>query len=182
MKLVFTYPEVIDLIKAFVAITLIYWWAAGGMPIIHALPIIAFFVGSAFILHELAHKAMASYYGYESHFKSFDMMLLGSMFLAFFGFIFLAPGAVFTAGIRKMKHLGIISLVGPLTNIVLALICLAISPFLSVAAFGFQINAWLALFNMIPFFGLDGEKILAWDKKAFIIMLVVAGGLYVFAS
>ncbi len=178
LRLAFTYPEIVDLLKSFVGVSLIFWWVEGGLPILNYLPIIAVFVGLAFILHELAHKAMASYYGYRAEYHSNDLLMLGSMFLAFFGIIFLAPGAVFVEHITSKKHLGIISIVGPLTNIWLAVICYAFIPLFSVARFGFEINAWLALFNMIPLLGMDGQKVLAWSRVAFILVLVVAAGLY----
>jgi len=178
LQLRFTYHEIIDLLKSFIGVSLIFWWVEGGLPILNYLPIIALFVGLGFILHELAHKLMASYYGYRAEYHSNDLMLLGSMFIAFFGIIFIAPGAVLVEHIRNPKHLGIISIVGPLTNIWLAVVCAAFIPLFSVARFGFEINAWLALFNMLPILGMDGEKVLKWSKLAFILVLVLAAGLY----
>ena len=178
MNLAFTYHEIIDLLKSFIGVSLIFWWVAGGIPAFGSLPIIALFVGLAFVLHELAHKAMASYYRYRAEYRSNDMMLLASMFLGFFGIIFLAPGAVVIEQVRKPKHMGVIAIVGPLTNILLALICAALIPFFPVAQLGFAINAWLALFNMLPIFGMDGQKVLAWSKVAFAVVIVFAGVLY----
>ena len=37
--------------------------------------------------------------------------------------------------------------------------------------FGFLINAWIGLFNLIPFLMFDGKKILNWSKPAYFIML-----------
>lgn len=180
MALTFTYHEIVDLIKSFIGVSLIFWWVASPSgPINYGLlPIIALFVGLAFILHELAHKVMATYYGYRAEYQSFDSMILVSLLLGFVGIIFLAPGAVMVEGIRKPKHLGIISIVGPLTNVVLALVCLAFVPMFPIAQFGFQINAWLAFFNMIPLFGMDGAKVLAWNKVVFGVTAVIIAGLY----
>jgi Zn-dependent protease len=182
MTLTFTYKETIDLVKAFVSVTLIFWWVASPSgPINYSLlPIIALFVGLAFILHELAHKAMATYYGYRSEFHSFDKMIFVSLLLGFIGFIFLAPGAVMVDGVRKLKHLGIISIVGPMTNVILALICLLLAQWLPIANFGFQINAWLAFFNMIPLWGLDGAKVLAWNKVVFAVSALVVVVIYIY--
>ena len=75
---------------------------------------------------------------------------------------------------------GIISAAGPIVNIVLALLFLLLlfisyGGFMRIMAFyGFYINSWLALFNMIPIWNLDGAKVLRWDKKAYGIIVAVA--------
>ena len=42
-----------------------------------------------------------------------------------------------------------------------------------IAKYGFMINTWLALFNMIPFGMFDGKKVLAWSKPVYFIILAV---------
>ena len=37
----------------------------------------------------------------------------------------------------------------------------------SIVFYGFVINSWLALFNMLPFWLFDGHKILKWNKLAY---------------
>ncbi len=37
-----------------------------------------------------------------------------------------------------------------------------------------MINAWLALFNLIPFMGFDGHKIFEWNKPTYFILLGIA--------
>ena len=140
--------------------------------------IIVLITGTAFIFHELAHKFVAINYGYFAEFRSFDKMLLVSIVLSFFGFIFLAPGAVFISGNVTHDKNGKISLAGPLTNLVLALIFLFIGG--SIGLFGFKINSWLALFNMLPFLGLDGSKVLEWNKIIFFVIIGISA-LMVFA-
>ncbi|HLP80184.1 MAG TPA: site-2 protease family protein [Acidobacteriota bacterium] len=180
MKVTFYWTEIIDLLKSFVGITILFsLYYFRNVTFWQALPTVALFVGIGFILHELAHKFMASYYGYNSYYVSNDMMLLASLVIGFFGVLFLAPGAVITENVRKMKHLGIISLAGPATNFMLGIICLIGLAFHPIFVVGYSINAWLALFNMIPFLGLDGEKVLAWNKTAYIISVVVIGALFI---
>jgi len=43
-----------------------------------------------------------------------------------------------------------------------------------VGYFGMFINAWLALFNMIPISVLDGKKVLAWDRRIYTFALLIA--------
>ncbi len=179
-KMKFSMDEIKDLVKAWLAVSVVFMLAYFGISIDNFLRnflIIALIVGSAFILHELAHKFFAVRYGYFAEFKSFDKMLLIGIVLGYFGFIFLAPGAVFISGNVTTDKNGKISLAGPVTNLILALIFFFIGGYIGM--FGFKINSWLALFNMLPFFGLDGSKVLIWNKIVYFIVILIAG-LFVF--
>jgi Zn-dependent protease len=130
-------------------------------------------VGVGFLLHELAHKLVAQHYGCFAEFRAFDMYLWLAILMSFFGFVIAAPGAVFITGPVGVKRNGIISVAGPLTNIALALVFLSIW-FLGaegwvamLAYYGFYINSWLALFNMLPFWNFDGAKVWPWNKGAY---------------
>lgn len=130
-------------------------------------------VGTGFILHELAHKYLAIHYGAHAEFRAWNMGLLFALLLAFFTsgqLVFAAPGAVYIFGEHiSRKQNGLISLAGPVTNIVLGLVFLGLVPFAPNEFFGdlFQtgasINFWLGLFNLIPIFPLDGAKVLQWN-------------------
>lgn len=135
-----------------------------------------FTVGTAFILHELGHKFVAQRYGYVAEFRSFDQMLLFALLMSFFGFVFAAPGAVMIAGNPGLRKNGIISATGPFVNIVLSIMFFAgffAFPNL-VFRYGLLINAWIALFNMIPLGPFDGKKILHWDKRIYGVMVGVS--------
>jgi Zn-dependent protease len=43
---------------------------------------------------------------------------------------------------------------------------------------GARFNGWIALFNMIPFMGLDGSKIFAWNKLVWVLTMAGAVGLF----
>ncbi|MBI2672767.1 site-2 protease family protein [Candidatus Woesearchaeota archaeon] len=136
-------------------------------------------VGLGFLLHELAHKVVAQKYGCFAEFRSFDNMLILALIMSFFGFVFAAPGAVMISGYVNRERNGKISAAGPLTNLFLAILFLIIiflaGGFLKeLAAMGLFINSWLAFFNMIPVWELDGAKILRWNKVAYFGILSTA--------
>jgi Zn-dependent protease len=114
-------------------------------------------IGVAFLLHELAHKYIAVKYRCHAEFRANNNMLFLMLFMSFFGFIFAAPGGVQISGHISRKQYGHISLAGPVTNIILAVLVLPLLLFNPAGVLGmilryaFFINAWLALFNMIPF-------------------------------
>ena len=68
------------------------------IPLFFFLGMVAF--GPAFIIHELAHKFVAKYYGCWAEFRADPAGLRTGVMIAFFiGFLFMAPGAVMVAGL-----------------------------------------------------------------------------------
>lgn len=137
-------------------------------------------VTTGFMLHELAHKAVAQRNGAWAEFRAYPMGLVMSIFFALLGFILAAPGAVYIQGMISRKQNGIISLAGPLTNIGLAalffgLYFVAGGGLLAFAMFqiGF-INILLAMFNLLPIPPLDGYKVLKWNVPIYIAALLTA--------
>ena len=142
-------------------------------------------VGLGFLLHELAHKIVAQRYHCWAEFRADITMLALAVLMSVLGFVFIAPGAVMIYGNITKKQSGIISIAGPLTNIVIALVFLPLL-FIDASALwkevilsGYIINAWLALFNMIPVWNFDGSKIFRWSKTAY-FATVIAAALLVF--
>ncbi len=149
-------------------------------------------VGSGFVLHELAHKLVAMRYGAKAAFEAwpFGLVLMLGLALspALFGFrlpLFLAPGAVMIYAYRiTRKQNGVISLAGPVTNIFLAFVFIALAVLglatgapemaVQVAALGAGVNFFLAFFNMIPIFPLDGSKVMAWDWRVWLAITLFA--------
>tara|TARA_A100001037_G_scaffold228456_1_gene206522 strand:- start:616 stop:1464 length:849 start_codon:yes stop_codon:yes gene_type:complete len=147
------------------------------IPLFFILGLVAF--GPAFIIHELAHKFVAKYYGCWAEFRADPAGLRTGVLIAFFvGFLFMAPGAVMVAGNVNRRQNGMIALAGPMSNLVLWVIGL---PFYAIFAEHTYIglvtglwltaNAILGAFNMLPFGPLDGRKIKSWSEPVFWIFL-----------
>ena len=178
--------EIRDLIKAWIAISIAFAIVMRQLVTLkfyQAFIVAAITVGTGFLLHELGHKIVAQRYGCFAEFRSFDHMLMLAVLMSFFGFIFAAPGAVMINGPVGVRRNGKISAAGPIVNLVLSvafLWVLLMQPegILGIIAFyGFFINSWLALFNMLPFWNFDGKKVLRWNKKVYGIIVAAALGL-----
>lgn len=174
--------ELRDIIKAWIAISIAFAIVLSpGLADFYAKFIIASLtVGIGFLFHEIGHKVVAQRYNCFAEFRSFDNMLLLAVAMSFLGVIFAAPGAVMISGHVNKKKQGKISASGPIVNLALALIFLALgfiqSPnlFKAIAYYGFVINSWLALFNMVPFWLFDGYKILKWSKLVYGSIIALA--------
>ena len=189
----FTSSEVRDLIIAFIVISLCFAIVQGGRNtdvILSILPIVMIGVGAGFILHELGHKFVSMKYGYWAEFKLWPQGLIFALITSFFGFVFAAPGAVYTyANYMTDEINGKISIAGPIVNIVLALIFLAIATavypdalysenialIFIICATGYSINSFLAVFNLLPIGNLDGSKVLAWNVGMWLVTILIAG-------
>ena len=137
-----------------------------------------FTIGLGFLLHELGHKLVAQHYGFISEFRADFTMMFFAIIIAWFGFLFLAPGAVMILGRPTRRQNGIISIAGPLVNLTLAIIFILINfifhPTGIIAytvTLGIWINAFLGVFNMLPFWVLDGKKVLAWNKGVYFLVM-----------
>ncbi len=135
-------------------------------------------VGLGFILHELAHKFVAIKYGAYARYQAWTLGLLFSIIMAFaVGFVFAAPGAVYVYGnhITREQN-GKISAAGPLTNLILGLVFLAIGFLIpglkQIAVLGASVNFFLGAFNMIPIFPMDGQKVYQWNKMIWAALML----------
>ena len=189
-KIATSQTEIKDIIKAWIAVSLAFGIVQTVSPgnFLSIFLSKAFYlnfvvsgltVGIGFLLHELGHKIVAQRYGCFAEFRSFDNMLVFAVLMSFFGFVFAAPGAVMISGRVNPRKNGIISAAGPLVNLALAVVFLPLafapSAFLKIlGTYGFMINSWLALFNMIPLWLFDGRKVWNWSKSAYFTIVVIA--------
>ncbi len=183
-KLSFSKIELQDLFKAWFAISLAFAILLSGRNIFTNNFIFYFVlsgvtVGISFLLHELGHKIVAQRYGCWAEFRANTFMLFLAIIMSFFGFIFVAPGAVIIQGFVNRERNGKISLMGPLTNIILGFLFFIVMSFSfgiiqQVAYYGTLINGWIAVFNLLPFGNFDGVKIFKWNKVIYGMLVLTA--------
>ena len=124
----------------------------------------------SFFVHEIAHKTVAQRYGLWAEFRMTQMGAILTLISIVLPIKFISPGAIMVSGYADKQRIGRISIVGPVTNILLSMMFLA-AGFLVPAHFDFLLmlgaafNAWIALFNLIPFGVFDGLKVFRWDKR-----------------
>lgn len=174
----FSSTEIRDLLISTIAIAIIFSWRGGLIPTIDNYFIINFIViliavGSGFILHELAHRTVARHYGAISEFRAwYEGLALALILKIILGTTFIAPGAVYIwKEYLTPKENGLISLAGPLTNVVLAFL-FSISNIPIISDVGYFVNIYLAAFNMIPIPPFDGSKIISWNIGVYLLVAI----------
>ena len=193
----FTGKEIRDLIISFIVIALgftILYSNGDYSHITLIFPVVMIGVGVGFIFHELGHKFVAMHYGYYAEYELWPTGLLIALASSFFGFIFAAPGAVviYSNGMEERTN-GIISIAGPIVNIILGLIFFIILGSLGnfvytetgaivylICVLGTRINFFLAAFNLLPIPPLDGSKVMAWSVPIWLITFAIAAILVLF--
>jgi len=143
-------------------------------------------ITASFFTHEIAHKVTAQRRGLWAEFR---LTVWGAVLTAMsipLPFKIISPGAVMIAGPVQMDEIGKISVVGPITNIVLSSVLLGPvfvpNPYSLVFVIGAFFNAYVAVFNLIPFGILDGYKIFSWDKKVWALAFAVSAVLTVISG
>jgi Zn-dependent protease len=143
---------------------------------------------SAFIIHELGHKFLAQFYRAWAEFRVlfYGAVMTAISALPFFPFKFIAPGVVWVSGNLSQSRSGKVSWIGPLTNLAMGtgflvsyLMLDAVGFTRSILLVGVSFNGFIALFNMIPFLGLDGQKIFGWNKIVWVLTMAAAVGLFI---
>ena len=144
---------------------------------------------SAFIIHELGHKFLAQFYRAWAEFRVllFGAVITAFSALPFFPFKFIAPGAVMVSGNLSESRSGKVSWIGPLTNLAMGtgfllsylILETAVGSANKILLAGVWFNGFIAFFNLIPFMGLDGQKIFGWNKLVWVLTFAAAIGLYI---
>ncbi len=132
-----------------------------------------------FAVHELAHRNVARRYGYYAEFIATPLGLLITAATGLVpGIVILAPGYVAVYAARPYGGRGLLESVaaGPASNILVSMASLlayhlaagSLASWLLLLA---RVNAWMALFNLLPFPPLDGFKIFRGNTLLWTIMM-----------
>lgn len=179
----FSRKEVKDIVISVIVLSLAF-----AYPDMLALPVFfavsLFVVGVAFMGHELSHRFVARKLGYFAEYRMWPQGIMLAIFFTLISngsLIFAAPGAVVFGSFwafRKptMDEIGKIGVSGVVFNIVLMFVLIGINLFYPhwILMYAALINAWLAIFNLIPLGPLDGVKVLHWNRGAWLIAFILA--------
>jgi len=143
---------------------------------ISMMAVFAVCIMASFLVHELAHKITAQNFGLWAEFRLTTWGAILTFASIFLPFKMIAPGAMMISGTTDKKSILKISIAGPITNIIFASVFFTLSFALSagswqsvVLAYIGYINAFIAIFNLIPFGVFDGYKIFSVNKKIWTI-------------
>lgn len=189
----YTRNEIRDLIISFIILSFCFAISIVGINDVKGffsiLPIVMFGAGVGMLLHELGHKFVAMKYGYQAEFKLWPLGLLIAVVTSFFGVVFASPGQTRIPADNISDEInGKISVAGPMANVVLALIFIAIAALIYsfkfysgifeliylISTVGFSVNCFIATFNLLPIYSLDGTKVLKWNIGIWIVVFAVS--------
>jgi Zn-dependent protease len=141
--------------------------------------IFAIILMASFLTHEIAHKAMAQQAGMWAEFRLTTWGAALTLVSVFLPFKMISPGAMMIGGqAPTAKDMIKISIAGVITNMIYSSVFLGLgfafvtSPYVSVLFFAAYINAFMALFNLIPFGILDGYKIFSLNKLVWVAAFI----------
>jgi Zn-dependent protease len=129
-------------------------------------------LGPSFILHELAHRAVARANGVAAEFRlSWFGTAICVILATFTGILFGAVGGVVVETVADEVLTGKIAAAGPLTNLLLIPVFWLVGG--KVGQMGMFVNSVLLFFNMLPFDPLDGAKVSRWNRIAWLLIFTV---------
>ena len=169
----------------------IYGKYYGGFNFLWTWTLMAIFAAiltGSMLTHEIAHKITAQQNGLWAEFRLTTWGLVLTFISIFLPIRMIAPGAMMISGTPNGDEIVKISIAGPITNMIFASVLIAVAfPLLpsSLALmlfFAAYINAFMAVFNLVPFGILDGFKIFSFNKKYWAIAFAVSIALMAVAA
>src|SRR5215211_1544114 len=131
----------------------------------------------------ISFEFLVIFYGSWAEFRAevYGLIVTAISAIPFIPFKFIAPGAVIV-GISNKEKLGKVALIGPMTNLVMGFLFLLLSylyPYLLYFNIGASFNAWISMFNLLPFGVLDGQKIFNWNKVVWFLTMAITMTLFI---
>ncbi len=156
-----------------------FLWSFGMMAVF------AVIMTASFLTHEIAHKVMGQKRGLWAEFRLTTWGAVITFLSIFLPIRLISPGAMMLSGSPNGDEIVKISIAGPATNLVFSLgllgaaialnsVVLSAGGYIFVLIFAAYINAFMAVFNLIPFGILDGYKIFSFNKKLWAMAFVPA--------
>jgi Zn-dependent protease len=163
-----------------------WWWTWDVMAVFAAAMTVSF------LAHEMGHKVFAQKAGMWAEFRLTTWGAVLTLASVFLPFKMIAPGAMMIGGsMPSAKDMMKISIAGVIINLAFSGLFLGLAfampfnaAFFVMFLFSAYINAFMAVFNLIPFGVLDGYKIFSLNKAvwaaAFVpaVILTIATYLY----
>lgn len=188
----FTRNELRDLTIAFIILSIAFAVSNVRLNLhgfVSILPIVMVGVAVGSLFHEIGHKYVATKYGNEAEFKAWPLGLLIALATSLVGIVFALPGSVQIFPEDMDDEIsGKIAIAGPMLNMALAIIFIIVAALIYplsvnsqffhlmflISTVGFSVNSFLATFNLLPLYTLDGTKVLKWNSKIWIIIFILA--------
>jgi Zn-dependent protease len=135
----------------------------------------------SFLTHEIGHKVMAQRKNMWAEFRLTTWGAVLTLVSVFLPFKMISPGAMMIAGSPSADDIVKISIAGPSTNMAFAAAFLGLAfafpsapLYVSMLFFAAYINAFMAIFNLLPIGILDGFKIFAGNKKVWAVSFAIS--------
>ncbi|MDY6768939.1 MAG: metalloprotease [Candidatus Nanohaloarchaea archaeon] len=163
------------------------------------LPAVAAATGLAavsFIPHAMSHRVSARAIKSYAEYRMWTPGVIIAVLSSFLGVVFAAPGGI-EMHTRKgeryghwepeltVKQVGLVAVLGPLMNVMLGVIFAFLGDVSAVTfqgknllVLGTHMNAFLAAFTLLPFYPLDGYKVMRWSTPLWLFVLVLSGLLF----
>jgi Zn-dependent protease len=186
--------ELIDLLLSWGALTVAFGAGSILRKDMNGLLVSAIAVATAFVFHELAHRFVARRFGMYARYQAWYTGLALAVFIALITaklgghpFVLAAPGAVVVSTLWGYVDPVVelyVAAAGPASNIIVAIASLLISlfvpyPFHYYIRFIGVVNAWIAVFNLLPIPPFDGSKVMKYSLRIWVILFALSVTIWV---
>jgi Zn-dependent protease len=157
-----------------------------------ALAVATGLAAASFAPHEAIHRVTARALNAYAEYRIWNPGVVLAVLSSFLGVVFAAPGGVemhtkrgerygYWAPTLNINQIGVIAVVGPLINMMIAVILAFLAGGYTVAfqgtnllVVGSHLNAFLAVFNLLPFYPMDGYKVLRWNTLIWAVVIILS--------